>query len=533
MGWHALPPIDDPLELTRAALAGRRAWLVGGAVRDRLLRAGVDGIGSSSGAIPELAAGGAGGVGAESPGVADLDVVLDGEPCEAARALARTARAAAFSLSEEYGGWRVVARDGAWQVDFERLRGATLEEDLALRDFTVNAIAAPLGEPGTAPGEVIDPLGGLEDLARRRLREAGPHAFAEDPLRVLRLVRLAVELDLEAEADTHAHAQAHAVALGEVAPERIFMELRRIVDAPSAVAGLELMGEVGATAVVLPELEALRGVIQSHYHHRDVYGHTLEVLEQVIALQEDPAAIFLQGGREDTVASSVGRAVPGSDEIGRTGPVGDAEALTALLAEPLADGLTRGGALRWGALLHDAAKPLTRDVRPSDGRVTFIGHDARGAQMAGEVLGRLRASGRLQAHVAALVRNHLRLGFLVHEPQPLARRSVFAYLRGCEPVEVDVTLLSVADRLATRGERAQEAIDTHLRLARAMLADAIGWRAAGPPQPLLRGDELARELGIPAGPRVGELLEELAAAQYAGEIATREDALAYARAHAG
>jgi poly(A) polymerase len=444
--------------------------------------------------------------------VADLDVVLDGEPREAARALARTARAAAFALSEDYGGWRVVARDGAWQVDFERLRGATLEEDLALRDFTVNAIAEPLGEPGTPPGEAIDPLGGLEDLARRRLREAGPRAFADDPLRVLRLVRLAVELDLQPDPGTRAHARAHAAALGEVAPERIFMELRRILDAPGAVAGLELMGEVGATAVVLPELEALRGDRseigqQSRYHHRDVYGHTLEVLERVIALRADPTVVLGEG----------------EDERCR-------DAVAALLAEPLADGLTRGGALRWGALLHDAAKPHTRGVRPSDGRVTFIGQDALGAQMAGEALGRLRASGRLQAHVAALVRNHLRLGFLVHEPQPLARRSVFAYLRGCEPVEVDVTLLSVADRLATRGgERAPQAIDAHLRLAQAVLVDALGWRAEGPPQPLLRGDELARELGIPAGPRLGELLEELLRAQYAGEVATREEALAHLR----
>ncbi len=169
-GWRALPPSDDPLELTRAALAGWRAWLVGGAVRDRLLgRGGVDGIGSASGATVGLAASGVAGV--ESSGTADLDVVLDGEPREAARALARAARAAAFALSDEYGGWRVVARDGTWQVDFERLRGASLEEDLALRDFTVNAIAEPLGEPGAAPGEAIDPLG----------RHRGPGAAAAAP----------------------------------------------------------------------------------------------------------------------------------------------------------------------------------------------------------------------------------------------------------------------------------------------------------------------------------------------------------------
>jgi poly(A) polymerase len=195
----------------------------------------------------------------------------------------------------------------------------------------------------------------------------------------------------------------------------------------------------------------------------------------------------------------------------------------------LADGLTRAEALRWGALLHDAAKPLTRGVRPGDGRVTFIGHDERGAALAREVLGRLRSSERLRGHVAALVRHHLRLGFLVHEFQPLARLTVFSYLRATDPVEVDVTLLSVADRLATRGDRAQEAIAAHLGVAKAMLADALRWRAKGPPAPLLRGDELARELEIPAGPRLGALLEQLAEAQFAGELVTREPALAYAR----
>ncbi|MFI5005128.1 MAG: HD domain-containing protein [Solirubrobacterales bacterium] len=510
-----MPATDDPLDLIRAALAGRPAWLVGGAVRDRLL--GTPPTGGPGGGPPDDARsrpesrGDAPGGATLLTGAADLDVVIDGEPREAARAIARAARgAAAFALSEEYGGWRVVARDGAWQVDVERLRGDTLEGDLALRDFTVNALAEPLGDPGAGRAETIDPLGGLRDLAARRLRAAGPRAFAEDPLRVLRLVRIAVELGFEPDAPTRAQARAGAEGLRAVAGERVFMELRRILDAPRAVPGLELMADVGATPVVLPELDATRGVQQSRYHHLDVYGHTLEVLAQAIALQEDPAAIL------------------GSEHR---------DALAALLAEPLADGLTRGRALRWGALLHDIAKPLTREVLAdprsvADGRVTFLGHDALGAQLTGELLGRLRASGRLRSHVAALVRHHLRLGFLVHEPQPLARRTVFAYLRACEPVEVDVTLLSVADRLATRGERAQESIDAHLRLAQGMLGDALRWRAGGGPPPgLWRGDELARELGIPLGPRVGELLEELAEARYAGEIATRAQALEHARKH--
>jgi poly(A) polymerase len=460
----------DALNAARTALAGRPAWLVGGAPRDRAL--GRD--------------------------VLDVDVVIDGDTAEAARAVARAAgRAACFALSEEFGAWRVVARDHSWQVDVEPLRGGSLEADLALRDFTVNAIAEPL-----SGGMPIDPLGGLADLENRRLRMAGPAAFADDPLRVLRLVRIAIELDLRPEAATLTAARTHAGGLDGVSGERVFMELRRILAAPLALRGLELMGDVGATAVVLPELEALRGVEQSRFHHLDVYGHTLEVLDRTIALQVDPVRLL---GAEHGVE------------------------VTALLEEPLADGLTRGEALRWGALLHDAAKPLTRAVRPADGRVTFIGHDVRGAELAQTVLGRLRTSERLRAHVAALVRHHLRAGFLVHESQPLSRRTVFRYLRACSPVEVDVTLLSVADRLATRGDRAQESIDAHLRVARRLLACALPFRADGPPVPLLRGDELARALSISLGPRIGELLEQLAAAQYAGEVRTREQALVCAR----
>jgi poly(A) polymerase len=464
------------LDVARTALAGTRSWLVGGAVRDGLL----------------------------GRQTADVDVVVQGDPADAARAVARAApRSACFALSEDFGSWRVVARDHAWQVDVEPLRGDTIEADLSMRDFTVNAIAEPI-----AGGAPIDPLGGQADLRAGRLRMAGPAAFAADPLRVLRLVRVALELELEPEPQTISAAGAHAQALSAVSAERVFAELRRIIATPRARLGLEMMSSLRATAAVLPELDALRGVEQNRFHHLDVYGHTLEVLDRMVALT---------GGA--TAAPEL------QDAIGAHGAD-----VRELLDEPLADELTRGDALRWGALLHDAAKPLTREVNALDGRVTFFGHDARGAELARSVLTRLRASERLRAHVAALVASHLRLGFLVHQPQPLQRRTVFAYMRACSPVEVDVTLLSVADRLATRGDRAQQAIQAHLRLARGMLADALRWRAQGPPTPLLRGDELAGELGVPTGPLVGELLEKLAAAQYAGELDTREQAVGYARA---
>jgi len=456
------------IDFVRTALAGEAAWLVGGTLRDRLL-------------------------GRET---LDIDVVVDGDVRTAARKLGRAAGGASFELSDQYGAWRVVARDRSWQVDVVPLQGGSLESDLAARDLTVNAMAEPV-----AGGELIDPHGGAADLAARRLRMVSAAAFDADPLRALRVVRLATELGFEVEPATAAAAAQRAPRLPGVAPERVFAELKRVIGADDPLRGLALMDELALTPQVLPEFDALRGVGQSRYHHRDVHGHTLEVLQRVVDLERDPASL---------VGPDLGPRV------------------AALLAEPLADELTRGGALRLGALLHDAAKPQTR-TDFGDGRVGFPGHDSAGAELARDVLGRLRASERLRAHVAALTRHHLRLGFLVRD-MPLDRRAEYRYLQACDPVAADVTLLSVADRLATRGRKADVAIERHLELARQLLAAALDRRDAGNVAPLVRGDELAAEVGIQPGPQLGVLLAKIAEARYAGEVTDRDGAISLARA---
>jgi poly(A) polymerase len=458
----------DPLQAAVDA-GGEQAWLVGGAVRDRLL----------------------------GRPTSDYDVVVAGEPAPLARAVADRAAGHAFELSEAFGAWRVVARDHSWQLDVLGLGSGTLAQDLARRDLTVNAIAQPLS-PGEAAA--IDPFDGIADLRARRLRMVSPTSFADDALRVLRLARLSAQLGFAADAATVARARASAPGLSAVAPERTFAELRSLLCASDALAGLALMDELGATSAVLPELAALHGVAQSEYHHLDVYGHTSAVLAETIALVEDPARLGLAADLE--------------------------AALAAALARPLANELTRGQALRIGALLHDIAKPRTRAVI-GEGRVTFMGHDALGAELTREILGRLRTAERLRVHVAALTRHHLRLGFLVHE-MPLSRRAVYDYLDRCAPVGVDVTVLSVADRLATRGRNSERAIARHLELARAMIGDALAFEA-DPPRSPLRGDELSDALGIAPGPQLGALLGELTAAAFTGEAAGREQAVALAR----
>jgi len=456
-------------ELAREALRGLDCWVVGGAVRDELL-----------GSAPST----------------DLDLVIAGEVAPAARRLARAAGARAFSLSDDFGAWRVVARARGWQADLNPLRGESLEDDLLLRDFTINAIARPL-----AGGELIDPLKGAGDLAARRLRIVAPGALNDDPLRALRLVRLACELDLEADAQAREAARVAAPGLARISSERVYAELRRVISSDRAGEGVRLALELGLCAVVLPELERLRGVEQSHYHHLDTLDHTLAVLDCVIELQRDVEA-FLGSEHADEVRE--------------------------LLARPLADELTRGDALRFGALVHDIAKPETR-VTAADGRVGFPGHDRLGAEIARAILARLRAAERMRAHVAALTRNHLRLGFLVARA-PLERRELYRYLDACEPVWADVTLLSVADRVATRGARSEEAIERHLQLARSVIGEALRWQRDGRPPALLRGDELAAALGLTPGPRLGELLAAIEEEAFVGELRGPDDAIAFAAA---
>ena len=460
------------IELVRQALSGQAAWLVGGAIRDRLL-------------------------GTEGADV-DVDIVVDGDPRAAARAIAKAGGGPAFALSDDFGAWRAMAKDRSWQADVAALRGGGIEADLALRDFTINAIAEPLDG-----GEVVDPFGGVADAQARRLRMVRPEAFSDDPLRVVRLARIAITLELDVDGETSSAARAQAPALSRVAGERIFAELRQILSAREPHLGIDLLRGVGAAAVILPELEELRDVEQTVYHHRDVYGHTLEVLQRAAELDADPGAVL------------------GEEHAGR---------VRAFLDEPLADGLTRAGGLRLGALLHDVAKPPTQTPSPKGG-YGFPGHDRLGAGMARDIMARLRASEKLRAHVAALTRHHLRLGFLTHMA-PVDRRALYGYAMATQPVEVDVSLLSVADRLATRGRKADEAIERHVGLARGLIGPLLDWHEQGPPAPLLRGDELAKELGIGPGPELGRVLAELAEAQYVGEVASREDAVRFARAAA-
>ena len=474
-------------QLARTALAVAhdaapgRVWLVGGAIRDVIL-----------GNVSPL----------------DLDLAVDGDPSPVAKRVSEALGAPRFALSDRFGGYRVTAATGL-QVDVMPLAPGGLAADLCRRDLSVNALALPLSAAARWPdfdhADLVDETGGLPDLQARTLRACGPGSMRDDPLRVLRIARAVAGGPWRLDGATVQLARDAAPGLSGVAGERIGAEIRGILAGADPLGGLETLTRLGGTSAVLPEVAALDGITQSKYHHLDVGGHTREVLQYQLALETGLGA-FVDPASAAWVQAHL------DDEVG--------------------GGWSVREALRFGALLHDIAKPQTRIEDPSRGMIGFPGHDRAGEKLSGQILERLRVPRRVVRAVQSLTLNHLRLGFLVHA-RPLDRGGVYDYLRRCEPMEVEVTVLALADRLATRGRRAEEAIEAHADLTRELLPEAITWReAGGAPAPLLDGDALMRELDRPGGPWLGDALDAQRRARYVDPALTTDQALACARSAA-
>jgi len=332
----------------RFTAAGFEAHLVGGSVRDALLAAG-----SGSSGVP-----------------GDLDVTTDARPEQVLELLRGWAGSTwntgiAFgTVGAEVRGVRLeITTFRADRYDRESRNpevawGTSLVADLARRDFTVNAMAVSLGADRT----VTDPFGGLGDLLARRLRTPGAatDSFADDPLRMLRAVRFVAQLGLVPVEDVVEAMTAMSGELARITPERVQAELSKTLLQDSPRAALELFVSTGLADVVLPELPALRMEIDEHHQHKDVYAHSLTVLDHAIALEKaDPEA-----ESPDLV-------------------------------------------LRLAALLHDIGKPATRRHEPK-GRVSFHHHEVVGAKLVRKRLTALRYSKEVVEAVARLTFLHLR-----------------------------------------------------------------------------------------------------------------------------
>jgi poly(A) polymerase len=453
----------------RFAAAGHELALVGGPVRDAFL-------------------------GRRSP---DLDFTTDATPDETL-AVIRGWADAHWEIGKAFG--TIGLRKGGHLIEVTTYRsdvydrtsrkpevtfGSTLSEDLVRRDFTVNAMAVRF--PSL---EFVDEHGGLADLAARMLRTpSSPEAsFADDPLRMLRAARFASQLGFTVAPAVTAAMTTAAGTLSIVSAERVREEFTRLVMSDSPREGLTLLVETGLADVFLPELPALQLEVDEHHHHKDVYQHSLTVLEQAIAL-EGP------------------RVVPG------------------VAAPETVDGPDL--VLRLAALLHDVGKPATRRFEPRGG-VSFHHHEIVGAKLVTKRLRAMRYDKETIAAVSRLVELHLRFhGYGAGEWTDSAVRR---YVTDAGPLLPRLHLLTRSDSTTRNARKAQRLATTYDelegRIERLKAAEEL---AAVRPE--LNGNEIGEILGVPPGKVIGEAYRFLLGVRLdegpIGKDAAREHLLAW------
>ena len=432
-------------------------------------------------------------------GSQDLDIAVEGDAVAAGQELAAALGGRCVVMDGARGIVRTLLPmpEGEVQAD---LNSAPLgiEADLAARDFTIDAMAVPLDGEG---GDLIDPHEGRADLQLGTIRAVSPSSLSDDPARLLRAVRLEAQLGFTIEYDTVEDIRKKAGLVASVAPERARDELMKTLAEPRATDSLRRLDELGLLTRLIPELEEARGVAQPKEHYWDVLNHLLETpgqVERVLSRPSDEAMVC----------------VPGF------------EGMADYFEEEIGDGAVRSTVLKLAALLHDISKPSTKHFEPS-GRMRFFGHDTEGAEVAEQILKRLRFCGRTCDMVRSMVRYHLRPSQLSQKGELPSARAMYRYYRDLGDVAVDTLYLNMADYLAARGPDLE--LDDWAEHCR-MLGHVLAMYDSGPdstegPSWLIDGHDVMAEFSLGPGPLIGEVLEVVREAQSTGEIATRQEAL--------
>lgn len=464
----------------------------------------------------------------------DIDVAVDGAALPLARIFADHTGGAFVQLDDATETARIVWKtDPATltrpllMLDLVRLRALTIEADLAARDFTINALAVPLQFAQKASfqrDQILDPIGGLHDLDTRLVRQAAPTALADDPLRMLRAARFAAQLGFSIAPETDATLRAHVAHIDRVAVERVRDELLKLLAARHAAPWLSYLDDARLLTRIIPELEAARNCTQPPEHFLPVLAH---LFETVTAWEWLYAQINgLHENIEATEPFWLPQAVKTYPDLAASLPF--AERILGRMEADVGGGQQRYALFKLATLLHDVAKPQTKAVRP-DGRITFYGHDALGAEVAATIGQRLRLGREAAAYLRLIVGEHMRPGQLRGLGAELTRRAVYRLLRDTREAAPDVLLHSLCDGMAVRGPYlSRVGWDYDIAWTAAILREAWGEKRQQQDERLITGKDVIEELQVAPGPVIGRVLAAVQEAHFLGEVQTRAEALALA-----
>ena len=446
----------------------------------------------------------------------DMDFVVIGSAANVAKKLADDLEGGFYMLDEERDIARVVIKQDhgkKFYLDFSALRAENLFKDLTSRDFTINAMAVNVSQPEL----LIDPLKGVKDIKAGYLQICNPNSFKDDPIRVIRAVRMAIQFNLKITENTLYALKQEVPNLHKISQERIRDELFRILESENIASAIRMLEELGILQTIWPDLSSLKDVEQGNNHAYDVWEHTLSTVKGLENLwdvlvgefEEEKASNLLMG----TAAANLGRFRDQLEEH---------------FQQSINPARSRKALLFYAALYHDIGKPAAKSIR-EDGEISFRGHDEAAISMVKEASRKLRLSENEVNTVTTMVKNHMQLHVLSLEGKTPSKREIHRFYKHNRSYGIDLVLMMLADLIGKyQYEMDQDLWLEKISLARLFMETYFEQfnEVINPPK-LITGSELMKQFKIEAGPRVGELLEELQAAQAEGLIKDKKEANAY------
>ncbi len=473
--FHLLKTIESCLDES-----GIKGYLVGGFIRDSILKRAID----------------------------DIDIAIAADSLDFSPKLAKLLNGKYIPMDKANKVARIILKDTGNDVlrhiDVSTII-SNIEDDLSRRDFTINAMAIPLWDINTtiSGSQIIDPFCGLGDIRHKIVRAVSDNSFEADPLRLLRAVRLASETGFSIDSATEELIKKQCGLINKVSGERIREELLNLL-ATSETGDLFLyMEELGLLRAMMPELIPSIGLEQPNEHYWDVFTHSLKTIDAV--------SYIMRAGEWEYSNKAIDY-VPWSDE------------LEAYFNEKISAGSTRLLLLKLAALLHDIAKPKMKFI-DENGKIRFFGHPKEGAPMVVEIMERLRFSNKEIKLVEEVTRHHLRPTQMTQMGM-VTEHAIYRYFRDVGDVAIDTLFFTLADHLAARGP----ALDTknwqqHTATVKYILEKHTEQQNKIDFPRLISGEDIMSGFGLQAGPKIGELLEAVREAQAAGEALDKADAI--------
>ena len=438
--------------------------------------------------------------------IKDIDIVVSGSSKKFSKYFANIIDGKTIELDKKRDINRIIfkPKNTIYEIDVSPIK-KDIVTDLKTRDFTIDAIAINLSKKFTNldTSDYIDPSYGIQDLNKKILRSTNQNIFIEDPIRLLRAVRISTELGFEISKRTCKEIQKNSSLINSVAVERIRDEFLKILALPKSMYGMKTLDNLTLLTKIIPELNDSKGVLQPKEHYWDVFNHLIETIGTLEFLFDK------KNQKNQFIKKYIPRFI--DDEK--------------YFNEIIFEGHSRKTILKLVGLIHDISKPETKKIE-NTGKIRFIGHDKLGAEKSIKILKRLKMSNKSIEYISSIISNHLRPTQLAQKDELPTNRALNRYYRDLNQFSIDTLYLNLADYLSAKGEMLNEKEwEKHCKLIKHILNHFKISKEEKILPKLVSGYDIMNVLSIRSGPIIGVILKRIEEAQLNEDIKTREDAL--------